>query len=82
MISDVRTKLESDEAIRRDYDSLIKDMVLLGSGSALPQRRQTMSDVSDDDAAEPSMIQPVLDLMGLLRTLIELIGRNVDYQSI
>ena len=82
MISDVRTKLESDEAIRRDYDSLIKDMVLLGSGSALPQRRQTMSDVSDDDAAEPSLIQPVLDLMGLLRTLIELIGRNVDYQSI
>ena len=82
MISDVRTKLQSDEAIRRDYDSLIKDMVLLGSGSALHQRRQTMSDVSDDDAAEPSMIQPVLDLMGLLRTLIELIGRNVDYQSI
>ena len=56
MISDVRAKLESDEAIRRDYDSLIKDMVLLGSGSALPQRRPTMSDVSDDDAAEPSMI--------------------------
>ena len=56
MISDVRSKLESDEAIRRDYDGLIKDMVLLGSGSALPQRRQTMSDVSDDDAAEPSLL--------------------------
>ena len=56
MISDVRTKLESDEALRRDYDSLIEDMVLLGSGSALPQRRQTMSDVSDDDAAEPSLL--------------------------
>ena len=28
LISDVRGKMESDETIRREYDSLVKDMVL------------------------------------------------------
>ena len=30
LISDVRAKLDSDESLRREYDALVKEMVLLG----------------------------------------------------
>ena len=44
LISDVRVKMDSDEAIRREYDSLIKEMVLSSSGAMQHQKRSIVSD--------------------------------------
>lgn len=71
LVSDVRSKLDSDETIRRNYDSFVKEMVLLGS---MKQHRDP--DISDDDTEG----DPVSQLLNLLRTCISLIGENVGFQ--
>ena len=53
LISDTRNKLDcSDNDIKREYDSLVKEMVLLGT-SQKNQKRSLNSDLSDDESGEP-----------------------------
>eukprot|EP00354_Favella_ehrenbergii_P007503 CAMPEP_0170470468 /NCGR_PEP_ID=MMETSP0123-20130129/12919_1 /TAXON_ID=182087 /ORGANISM="Favella ehrenbergii, Strain Fehren 1" /LENGTH=79 /DNA_ID=CAMNT_0010737609 /DNA_START=189 /DNA_END=428 /DNA_ORIENTATION=+ len=40
LIADIRTKLPTDDQLRKEYDALVKEMVLLGnSGSGGGRRR-------------------------------------------
>ena len=53
LISDTRNKLDcADNDIKREYDSLVKEMVLLGT-SQKNQKRSLNSDLSDDESGEP-----------------------------
>ena len=82
LISDVRVKMDSDEAIRREYDSLIKEMVLSSSGAMQHQKRSIVSDQSDDELdPQASLAQPLLDLIAIMKNCIQIIGRNLDYQK-
>ena len=49
LISDAREKMTQGEETRRDYDRLVKDMVLSGNTIA---KRSITSDASDDDIAD------------------------------
>ena len=44
------------------------------------QRRSITSDMSDEEA-EPTLVQPLIDLVSLIKSLCETLGRNVAYQS-
>jgi len=74
LISDVRTKLESDDSLKKEYDSLLKEMVVRTPN----QRRSITSDMSDEEA-EPTLVQPLIDLVSLIKSLCETLGRNVAY---
>ena len=80
LIADIRVKLQSDDLIKKDYDALLKQMVL-NSGSINKRRSLALGEASDDEAAEQSPFQPVVDLTAIMKNLIEIIGRNIAYQA-
>ena len=41
--------MDSDEAIRREYDGLVKEMVLSSSSAIQHPKRSIISDQSDDE---------------------------------
>ncbi len=46
-----------------------------------PNHKRSITDDASDDEQEPSLVQPLLDLVSLIKSLCEIIGRNVVYQS-
>lgn len=78
LIADIRVKLQSDDQIKKDYDALLKQMVL-NNGSINKRRSLALGDASDDEALEQSPFQPMIDLTATMKNLIEIIGRNITY---
>ena len=64
MVSDFRDKWESDTNLKREYDQLIKSMVLLSVNQ---------SGMNDSEEA------PILKVIELIQQIASVFRRNLDY---
>ena len=66
MVSDFRDRWESDASLKKEYDQLVKNMVLL-----------SLSQASIGDEEE----EPMMKVVDLIKQVVSVFRRNLEYQN-